>query len=561
MAEKLTEKYFQPHMALKFPGLVLFLSLAVMLIFDQLSWERQFGLQVLILTLLVLTSLLTLVRFEKKHLPWQSYILVLPILFGATMTVFRREISTTTFNLLLMLISAMLLAMTLLNGQWLRYRIREVLMGSLLVILSVVVDPILVFVARIKSHVNLTLEEKHANIKRIWPYARGLLIAMPLLLVLGALLASADLIFKARISNIFDWLKFENLFELTFRATYIAIFAYLLAGVWIHALTRSADKQSIDTDMPIFRPFLGHVEALTVLTLVNLLFLGFIIIQFRYFFAGQANITLEGFTYAEYARRGFFELVAVALISLGMYYLLSMSTKRSGNLEKWFFSALGVLLMAQVGTMLVSAFQRLSLYEAAYGFTTLRTITHIFMVWLGVLLAAAVLMEITNQFKRLALVLFMILLGFTLTLSLLNVDQFIAQRNVTHAIAQHPLDANYLVYRLSDDGIPVLFSFWLAEDTPLDVKDALYATLACKFALRENNTTPSSWVEWHFSRTKAETLFNRQQAELEAYPFITRSQTFPSLENEQEMLFPYVDYFITVNGEEIWCKSVQLSGD
>jgi len=561
MTENVTEKYLKPHLALKFPALVLLLSLVVMTIFDQLAWERQFGLQVLIITLLILTSLLTLVRFEKQHLPWQSYLLFLPILFCAVMTVFRRETSTTLFNILLMLLSAMLLAMSLLNGQWLRYRIREVLIGSLLLILSAVVDPILVLIATVKSHANLPSEEKYAAWKRIWPYARGLLIAIPLLLVLSALLASADMIFKARLSNLFDWLKFENFFEFTFRATYVAIFAYLLAGVWIHALTRSADKKTLDPDRPFFTPFLGHIEALTVLTLVNLLFLVFIIIQFRYFFAGEANITLEGFTYAAYARRGFFELVAVALISLGLYYLLSMFTKRTGQIKKRLFSALGVLLMAQVGTMLISAFQRLSLYEAAYGFTTLRTITHIFMVWLGVLLGSAVLMEIYGQFKRLALVLFLTFLGFTLTLSLVNVDRFIAQRNVEHAIEHHSLDASYLIRRLSDDGIPVLFAFWQAEDTPPEVQEALYATLACNHSLRKTRQASTAWVEWHFSDSRAETHFDRHQAVLEAYPFIEYTETFSYLENGQEIQGSIVDYFIEVNGEEVWCRSDQVFGN
>jgi hypothetical protein len=158
-------------------------------------------------------------------------------------------------------------------------------------------------------------------------------------------------------------------------------------------------------------------------------------------------------------------------------------------------------------------------------------------------------------------VLFLAFLGFTLTLSLLNVDRFIAQRNVEHAIAGNPLDASYLIRQLSDDGIPVLFAFWLAEDTPLDVKDALYATLACKYALRENDQASTSWVEWHFADSSAETHFDRHQVILESYPFIQHSETFPYLENGQELQGVFVDYFIEVNGEEVWCWSNQVLGE
>ena len=54
---------------------------------------------------------------------------------------------------------------------------------------------------------------------------------------------------------------------------------------------------------------LGLIEVATLLISVDLLFLVFVWIQFAYLFGGQANITLEGYTYAEYARRGFFELL------------------------------------------------------------------------------------------------------------------------------------------------------------------------------------------------------------------------------------------------------------
>lgn len=558
MEDNQSGNFLKDPLVLKFPGWVLLISLVIVTIFDQLSWERQFGLQILIITLLILVALLALVRLEKKQLPWQSYTLILPILFGAVMTIIRRETSTILFSILLMLSSAILLTITLLNGQWLHYRIREVLMGSVLLALSAVVDPLLIFIARIKAFSNLQPEDKNTAWKKISPYVIGLLIAIPLLFLLGGLLASADVIFQAQLSHLFGWFKFENLFEFMFRATYITIFAYLLAGIFVHSLTRSVDKKKLTPDKPIITPFLGHIEAFIVLTLINLLFLGFIIIQFRYFFAGEANITLEGFTYADYARRGFFELVAVALISLGIYYLLSMLTERDGNLEKRAFSMLGILLIAQVGTMLISAFQRLSLYETAYGFTTLRTITHVFMVWLGALLGAAVWMEITNQFKQLALVLFMILLGFTLTLSVLNVDQFIAQRNVEHAIAQNPLDASYLVRQLSDDGLPILFEYWQSEDTPPDVREGLHAALACRYAIRKSNQTNSSWVEWHISVNRAESLFKTYQSSLEAYPFIERSETITYLDNGQELSGTNVDYYFELNGEEVWCRSEQL---
>lgn len=556
MTENTFNQPSKPHLLINHPVLPLVITLVILVIFDQTTWNRQFGLQFLLLTLLVLTGVLILSAVERKHIPWPTFLLLVPILFGAVMTIIHRAASVTFFNIILTLAGLVLLALTLLNGQWAVYRIREVLMGLLMLIQSMLADPIRVLIEKAKSKAHLPAQEKNAAWRKTRPYLRGVLIALPLLLVLGALLASADLIFRQSLGNLFNWIKVDNLFEFVFRTTYILIFTYFLAGAFIHALTRSAEKKALSPDKPVIMPFLGHVEAFIVLALVNLLFLGFIIIQLRYFFAGEANITIDGFTYAEYARRGFFELVAVALISLALYYTLSMITKRAQRTEKRIFSALGVLLMLQVGTMLVSAFQRLSLYEAAYGFTTLRTITHVFMIWLGILLAAVTLMEIFNQFKRLALVLLLVLFGFTLSLNLLNVDSFIARRNIEHAIAGNPLDANYLIRQVSDDGVPVLFAYSQAGDTPQDVKTALVAIQACRFAIR--NTIDKHtvfWGSWHLATTRAEALFEQNRSTLEPFPFIIQSEAFTYEQDGQTFEDAYLYYYIEVNGEEVWCMA------
>jgi hypothetical protein len=555
MTEINAQKQQKSNHEVKLPTLPLAISLVIMVIFDQLSWEKQRGIQFLALTFLVLVGLAMMIIFEKKRVPWPSYLLLVPIIFGASMTVIQLAPVTTFFNILLTLYALILLAITLLNGKWVHYRIRDVLMGLLLLIQSALIDPIRVLIKKKDTPDNLPGKENGEGWRKLLPYLRGLIIAIPLLLVFGVLLASADLIFKTGLTNLFSWFTVENFADLIFRTIYICIMAYFLAGAYIHALTRTAEKKVLSPDKPFLSPFLGNLEAFTVLGLVNLLFLGFIFIQFRYFFAGETNITLEGFTYAEYARRGFFELVAVSIISLGLYYTLNMVTRRIDHKIKRVFSTLGALLMLQVGCMLVSAFQRLSLYEAAYGFTTLRTITHVFMIWLGVLLVAAVLMEVFNQFRRLALVLFLVLLGFTLSLNLLNVDQFIAQRNVEHAIEGNPLDSRYLVHQLSEDGFLTLFTYWQAQSTPQKVQDALHASLACRYAMRINQQEREGWPEWHNSAVRVDALFERYQSDLVTYPLIERVETYFYYEDGQEVEGISKSYFISIQSEEVWCMA------
>ncbi|MEJ2266384.1 MAG: DUF4173 domain-containing protein, partial [Anaerolineales bacterium] len=188
-----------------------------------------------------------------------------------------------------------------------------------------------------------------------------------------------------------DFLQFfdiENIAEYIFRLTYILVLAFLLSGVYLHALLQSQDEKLSTGESTWYSSFLNWLAAVTVLVCVDLLFTFFVIIQFRYFFGGRANIALDGFTYAEYARRGFGELLAVAFISFLVFLGLSAITRREQARSRWAFSASGIVLVALVAVILVSAFQRLLLYEAAYGFTRIRTYTHVFMLWLGLLLAA-----------------------------------------------------------------------------------------------------------------------------------------------------------------------------
>ncbi len=60
----------------------------------------------------------------------------------------------------------------------------------------------------------------------------------------------------------------------------------------------------------------GQIESSIILGSINFLFSIFILVQLTYLFGGESNISRQGFTYAQYARRGFFELIVVVVVSL-----------------------------------------------------------------------------------------------------------------------------------------------------------------------------------------------------------------------------------------------------
>ena len=213
---------------------------------------------------------------------------------------------------------------------------------------------------------------------------------------------------------------------------------------------------------------------------VALLYCAFVVVQFQYFFGGQANISVQGYTYAEYARRGFGELMAVAIFSLLMLMGLGTVSRRETTLQQRLFSVLGVIILALVGVMLVSAYQRLGLYEMAYGFSRRADLRargadldrdsclRPSLCWNSCIASgcsppAALIAS----------------LGFVISLGLLNVDGFIVRQNVDRAVRGESLDVPYLV-SLSTDSVPPLQAIFESPSYPGLTRDAVGAVLACR---------------------------------------------------------------------------------
>ena len=373
-------------------------------------------------------------------------------------------------------------ALTYLGGRWLHYSLLDYIFGYFRLFGSMIARP-LGFATETRNQPSLG-EKRNVY---FWPILRGIVIALPVIAIFASLLSSADPIFATRVNEFIELFNLENLPEYIFRMIYILLLAYVLAGTFLHA-AQSADEK-ISEDKPVISPFLGFTESGIVLGSVIILFVTFVTIQFQYFFGGQANIHIEGYTFSEYARKGFGELVTVAVFSLLLILGLGAITRRDSESQRQVFSGFGVSLVGLVIVMLVSAFQRLMLYEQAYGFSRLRTYTHVFMIWLAILLVSVVVLEILRRERVVGLTMVLVSLGFVISLSLLNVDAFIVKQNIQREIrsvtdktfsqGRVDLDAQYFL-DLSDDAVPALAEAFLNKSLPEAVHEKIGAALACK---------------------------------------------------------------------------------
>lgn len=496
---------------------LILVSIAIAWIFDQLFYKKTPGISFPIFAGVFLIGLIWLAGREKVKPAVPSLILMAVTLFFAAMTSVREQPFLTFINILLTLTGMVLLLLTFENGLWHQYSLSDYFMGALRLTAAAFTNPIKFLSARPLG----SGKEKLQPPKRItfWSVMAGILIAIPVVAALTALLAAADPIFSAKVNDFFALFKIEKWAEYLFRACYILVLAYLLIGVILHAIIASRERNLIGVEKPWFPAFLDWIQSVIVLVAVNLVFLAFVIVQFQYFFGGQSNIVINGYTFAEYARKGFNELVGVTLISLALLFALTSITKRVTMAQRRSFSGLGTLLVLLVVVILVSAYQRLMLYENAYGFTRIRLQTHVLMIWLGILLVATLVLELINKPRVFGLAVLLVSFGFGLTLNAINPDAMIVKLNLRPDYTEQELDTRYLL-SLSSDAIPNLVKAFQNSNLPDNTHDQMAVILVCQRESMKQDRQDTSWQSFHFSRNLAERYLKMIDVDLNSYQLV-----------------------------------------
>jgi len=507
-------------MPVKNASRILWISIILGFCFDLLFWKKPVGVSFFVYILLLTAAGFVINYLEGQKPAWQSWIMAAFTLTFSALTFIRQEPFTNFINVLLTFLCLVLLSLTFVSGLWPRYSLADALTGLARLTGSALAGGSSLLTASRKSEFSAGSDTSDAPRKTrisIWAVLRGLLLAFPIVFFMALLLVSADPVFSKELEKILD---IERFVEYAVRLAIVGIIGYILSGIYLYSREKSNRSDLIGVEKAWLPAFLGFTESAIILTGVNLLFAFFVIVQFKYFFGGQANIVVDGYTYAEYARKGFGELVWVAIFSLILFLGLSSITRRETTTKQHWFSGLSLVLVCLVGVILVSSFMRLNLLEAAYGFTRLRTYSHVFMVWLGILLAAVLALELISYRRGFAMSAFFTLIGFGLTLNIMNVDGFIVNANVNRSVAnmEEKLDYQYL-QELSTDSVPAaLQQFRFANSG--DVKHLLGAALACRASALETQLKSWQWQGYHVSFNSAVEALRAAGPELSDYRVI-----------------------------------------
>jgi len=488
---------------------------------DFLFFKKPFGIAYTIWMVIAISSLFIVGYLEKIKAHWLSYVLALVAITLSSASFLRMEPFTQTIATLASLFLLMLLAHTFTTGYWPFYRLMDYILQGLKWLLMIFSRSWPIIFQGKKNNLSdnkVEQEPQTGQKKAVWPILRGIILSIPIILILASLLASADPIFEQNLNNFLEIFRIDNLAEYIFRLVFILMLAYVFIGVLVQALYPKNQEPRPQPNQASFNKFLGSTEAKIVLLSVNLLFATFLTIQFRYFFGGETNISETGFTYSEYARRGFGEIITVAVLSLLIYYIFHSITRLETKNQKRWFSVLSILIFLQVLIMLVSSYQRLMLYEQAYGFSRLRTYSHLFLPWLALLIIVVIALEILQRQGHLAFTILLVAVGFVGTTIAFNIDGFIARQNIQRANISdregYALDF-YYISELSSDAVPVILDEYLSNNP--STKDLLGANLSCRWYDHQNQDK-RPFLSFNFSNAQSTKLLAQYQQEWKKYP-------------------------------------------
>jgi hypothetical protein len=315
----------------------------------------------------------------------------------------------------------------------------------------------------------------------------GIGFSLPLLFVVGALLMSADSVFEEMLVSLPAFLLQLNFLEGFFRTLFVIIAALLFFGLFQAIRMKRFPKQSYD-------PYKKATEwegvtSVTILSILNLLYGLFAAVQFTYFFGGSLE---EGFTYAEYARRGFFELSMVTLINWTLLISFLTFVKASTKINR-VLKILYTLLIVFSAILLASAYQRLSMYEAAYGYTIDRVLAHGFMILLMVIFAYTLIKVWLEKVSLLHFYLIGAILFYT-GLNAVNVEQVVTKQNIARYEMTEKVDIDYL-NSLSYTGWDGLLEIYKSDPNYLGLKPML-----TQIGERLRQKEESPWQSYNFKR-------------------------------------------------------------
>lgn len=263
-------------------------------------------------------------------------------------------------------------------------------------------------------------EEKKKGKGKFGKILLGALIALPVLCVVVPLLISSDAAFEGLMNKLPDVDVPEIIVSVLF-----GLFIALLLFSRQFALKDVEVKQASKTE----RKGIDKTVIGTALVLISLVYVLYILSQTAYFFNAFSGLLKEGYTVAEYARRGFFEMCAVCFINLGIVFFGMFFCRKYDGKRPAAIRLLALFLCVFSLLLDATAMSKMVLYIKSFGMTKLRIVTSLFMIFLAIVFFSVILRLFIKKtpYMKIALIAAALIIGAA---GFTGIDRFIADYNV-----------------------------------------------------------------------------------------------------------------------------------
>lgn len=289
---------------------------------------------------------------------------------------------------------------------------------------------------------------KSENRKKVGMIFLGIGVSLPILCVIIPLLISSDLAFKGFV---------EMLVENVFMNFFKSVFGIGMATFFIGYGFYLRKKEFPSTEKSEFKG-IDNTILISGLSVIALCYFTYLFSQLAYFFSAFSGFLPENynFTFSAYARRGFFEMCAIAGINFAIIFAsILISRKKDEKINpvlKIVCSFIGLFTLLIITTALAKMF----LYIREFGMTRLRITTTAFMVFLTVVFIALMFRLFIKKINVLKIGL--VTAGIVLlVLGTVNVNRFAAEYNFNSYVDRslEEIDVEAL-YDLGEEGVPYI---------------------------------------------------------------------------------------------------------
>lgn len=339
------------------------------------------------------------------------------------------------------------------------------------------------------SHFNHMIKskekEKNQNLQYVF---MGLIISIPIIIIILMLLSSADIVFANTLEFLWKGVVVPKNIVGT---TLMTIFAFLAAYSFLAFLTKEREggkKGRRREGEPII--------AITFTSLIALIYLIFSGIQVIYLFMGKMQLQ-NNYTYAQYAREGFFQLVAVCLLNLALVIFCIYYYKNHKVLKV-------ILTIISLCTyiMIASSAFRMCLYIGQYDLTFLRFFVLWALVVIFAMITGTIIFIIKPEFRFLKYTIVTVT-SLYIIFSFSHPDYIIAKYNYVDFgfIELDRIDSDYLS-ELCGDAAPALLDYTeqLKKETGLSLVNSSIINFDSYFSRIYNNGRDMNIRTFNLSR-------------------------------------------------------------